>query len=277
MTIANRIDELMRTRINAAVMNVAWAPRGMDGNVLNSSPLSAKHGFTPLQETEGRCLYCNGDADSPLHCVPLLRVPPPLQRAERIVFTAQSPGLITEGVIGDLIMRLYPGDTLVSVKCEYGEWEVGRFGVPETLATMGRWSIETTPLCEIYVASKVAYAGMWRERRERLGDVIISSWIDEDDAGAMKDFADLWQRCVAEASRADVLILYHDVGDTPLKGALVEVGCALAMGRHVIVITNLSGSSIGNALGSWVAHPCVRYAASVDAAFKLARELACAR
>ena len=101
----------------------------------------------------------------------------------------------------------------------------------------------------VYVASKTYYARLWRNYRE-LGWNIISTWIDEAEVGQTKDFTDLWSRCVSEASRADILILYHTEGDV-LKGALVEVGAALASGKEVWKVGNWAGDSFKH-------HPKVR-------------------
>lgn len=47
------------------------------------------------------------------------------------------------------------------------------------------------------------------------------------------DWPDLWQRCLREATNADVLLVYMEPGET-LKGAWIEVGAALAAGVPVI-------------------------------------------
>lgn len=87
----------------------------------------------------------------------------------------------------------------------------------------------------IYVASKaVAHGPMWRARRAA-GWPIISTWIDESDEGATLDWPDLWGRCLAEAARADVLIAYREPGEI-LKGAFIEIGVALGLGKPVIAV-----------------------------------------
>lgn len=84
----------------------------------------------------------------------------------------------------------------------------------------------------IYIASRTRHAPKWRELRET-GWPICSTWIDEAGEGETSDFADLWTRCVAEASSCDALILFREA-DEPLNGALVEAGAALAHGRPVL-------------------------------------------
>lgn len=86
----------------------------------------------------------------------------------------------------------------------------------------------------IYIASKTKHAAHWRKLRAQ-GFNVISTWIDEAGPGESLDLRDLAVRCVAEAARADFLILYCEPGDF-LKGALIEVGAALASGVQVLVV-----------------------------------------
>lgn len=85
----------------------------------------------------------------------------------------------------------------------------------------------------IYMASKaVAHGPRWQALREE-GWPIISTWIDESQPDATLDWPDLWERCLAEVTSAEVCIVYMEPGEV-LKGAWVEVGAALAAGVHVI-------------------------------------------
>lgn len=87
----------------------------------------------------------------------------------------------------------------------------------------------------IYIASKTAHASRWRVLRDTVGEPIISTWIDEAGEGESGDLADLWRRCIAEASNAEILILYREPGEV-LKGGWVELGAALACGVRVFAI-----------------------------------------
>jgi len=69
----------------------------------------------------------------------------------------------------------------------------------------------------IYIASKTKHPLMWRGLRQAMN--IISTWIDEAGEGETADFSDLWHRCINEATTADALIAYHEVGDV-WKGGL---------------------------------------------------------
>lgn len=82
----------------------------------------------------------------------------------------------------------------------------------------------------IYIASKVRHAERWRTLRDVLGFPIVSTWIDEAGEGQSRDLNDLWERCIQEASSADVLVIYRQA-DEILKGAWIELGAALA--NHV--------------------------------------------
>ncbi|MBY5553695.1 hypothetical protein J0664_06215 [Rhizobium leguminosarum] len=87
----------------------------------------------------------------------------------------------------------------------------------------------------IYIASKTKHADRWRFLRDQVGEPIISTWIDEAGVGESRDLADLWRRCILEASTAQVLILYREPEDV-LKGGWVELGAALASGVTVYAI-----------------------------------------
>jgi len=99
---------------------------------------------------------------------------------------------------------------------------------------------------------------MWRRLR-REGWQITSSWIYEAGEGETADFEELWLRIEREISHSDALLLYAENGDFPLKGALVEVGIALGMGKPVLICVpdvKLAGRSM-RPIGSWIAHPLV--------------------
>lgn len=108
----------------------------------------------------------------------------------------------------------------------------------------------------IYTASKVKHAHLWRSLRAS-GVPVNSTWIDEAGEGQSASLSDLWVRCVREASTASAVLVYIEPGDW-LKGALVEVGAALACGVPVLVV--------GDPDGSWINHPLCHRCASVDAA-----------
>ncbi len=87
---------------------------------------------------------------------------------------------------------------------------------------------------KIYVASKTKHAPLWIKLRNS-GYPIISTWIDESGQGKTTDLVDLWQRCIQEASIADICLVYSEEDDC-LKGTLVEMGAALASNKKVIFV-----------------------------------------
>lgn len=93
---------------------------------------------------------------------------------------------------------------------------------------------QTGPGVGIYPASKTKHAGMWRELRKQ-GYPIIGTWIDEAGEGESASYEELSLRCISECRSAAVTILFCQYDET-LKGALIEVGIALAAGRSVFCV-----------------------------------------
>lgn len=87
------------------------------------------------------------------------------------------------------------------------------------------------PQAAIYVASKVQHAEKWLALRAK-GANIVSTWIDEAGDGQSADYEELAARCLSEISSSDVVLLYCE-GDEILKGALIEAGAALALGKPI--------------------------------------------
>lgn len=123
---------------------------------------------------------------------------------------------------------------------------------------------------KIYVASRVKHAAMWRVRKEN-GCPIISSWIHEAGEGQTDDLAELWDRIRQEVLSADRLVLYVGQDDFPPKGALVEVGMALAVRIPVFLVlqsevkASLEYPSL-RPLGSWAKSSGVIWEDSLDLA-----------
>lgn len=131
----------------------------------------------------------------------------------------------------------------------------------------------TTP--RIYVASRASISGraeMWKELRDEKGWNIISTWIDESGPGQTECMTELWQRITTEVSSCDSLILYFGQNDRLLKGALVEAGMALSLGKHVFVVFE-ERAEMKAILGSWLAHPNVIVSASLFLAHAKAKQL----
>lgn len=108
----------------------------------------------------------------------------------------------------------------------------------------------------IYIASKTAHAAKWKHMRSD-GLPIISTWIDEAGVGESQCLIDLWRRCINESCMCDALIVYREPGEI-LKGALIEVGAALACGVHVF--------AVGCGEFTFVNHPLVTQCADLSEA-----------
>lgn len=108
----------------------------------------------------------------------------------------------------------------------------------------------------IYVASKVGHAPMWKMLRSA-GLPIISTWIDEAGQGESKSLADLWLRCIAESSSAEILIVYR-IDDEILKGGWVELGSAIATGVQVYAV-GIGSFTVAN-------HPAITHFDTLEAA-----------
>lgn len=122
----------------------------------------------------------------------------------------------------------------------------------------------------VYVASRASVperGEMWRRWRAA-GAPINSSWIDEDGPKASRDLPGLWVRIASEVTAAARLVLYVEPSDFPLKGAFIEVGMALAAGVPVVIVAPGVTLDERNCrpLGSWVKHPLVSFADTVEAA-----------
>jgi hypothetical protein len=113
----------------------------------------------------------------------------------------------------------------------------------------------------IYAASRANLperVTIWHHLRNR-GVSIVSTWIDEAKPGATADLSELWERIADEISWADRLVLYVEPEDFPLKGALIEVGMALALELPVFVVAPGCKFEPPNyrPIGSWIRHPLV--------------------
>lgn len=107
-------------------------------------------------------------------------------------------------------------------------------------------------------ASNLARVEMWKDLKKQ-GANIISSWIEQ--VGPVESYSNLWSKITTEIAMADLLVLYVEPEDLPLKGAFVEAGMALALGKRVIIVApNVNISPVDyNPIGSWAYHPLVTF------------------
>lgn len=122
----------------------------------------------------------------------------------------------------------------------------------------------------VYVASRASIperGQMWRDVRSS-GVKVNSTWIDEDGPKASRDLSGLWVRINREVTTSERLILYVEPSDFPLKGAFIEVGMALAANVPIVIVAPDVTLEERNCrpLGSWIKHPLVSFAPTIDAA-----------
>ena len=117
-----------------------------------------------------------------------------------------------------------------------------------------------------YVCSRVKHAPYWIALREK-GISIVSSWIDEAGDNETEDFGELWKRIESEIySDCNALLMMVYPEDFPLKGALVEVGIALAYNKKIYIYAPnviLEGRTF-RPLGSWIKHPNVTFIDNIE-------------
>lgn len=116
----------------------------------------------------------------------------------------------------------------------------------------------------VYTASKPHHAPMWRAIRAA-GLDIVATWIDFGDKSEVTDWTKLWVDCAAESALADVTLVYIEPGDE-LRGAYVEMGCALAAGKRVFFV-NPNDVHVTDA----VHHPMVSIFGSLHEAIAMIR------
>lgn len=129
-----------------------------------------------------------------------------------------------------------------------------------------RTIVKPTP--QFYVASRAHHGAMWQRYYLSGGYAIISTWIHEYQQGE-SNMVHLWQRIFQEIAQCDVLLFYARPEDFPLKGALLEAGAALVLGKPVRVVVpglGLERPSL-RPLGSWALHPLVKRYLSIGHAF----------
>lgn len=109
-------------------------------------------------------------------------------------------------------------------------------------------------MIRIYTASKLHHAAMWRAiGLSRPGVMFTARWLKHMLLGQPEDPAlavEFWQEDITDVVAADAVLIYAEPQDQ-LRGALVEVGAALAVGVPVIT----AGES--DFFGTWQYHPGV--------------------
>ena len=122
----------------------------------------------------------------------------------------------------------------------------------------------------IYTASKIRHAGKWRDLRIAHPDIHFTArwpYLETEVPPTPEQGAIFWPDDFTDIENADFVLAYGADGDV-LRGALVEVGAALATGRRVIIVAD---DTVG--LGTWQYHPHVLKANNIRHAFNIAKML----
>ena len=108
-------------------------------------------------------------------------------------------------------------------------------------------------MLRVYPSSKVKHAPMWSQLQKETSHIFFNArWLKRAEHGETMegaDFRELWHECQEDVKNADAFLLYAE-DDDHLRGALVEVGFALAHGVRVIVVTPVEDPI--TLLGSWL-------------------------
>lgn|SRR5262245_9705275 len=94
---------------------------------------------------------------------------------------------------------------------------------------------------KVYFASKLHHASRWRKLRDTWTDLeVTSTWIDSvnlerEQRLGPSAFAAIWESNLQAIARSDVLVYYEQLNEE-MRGALVEVGYALANDVWVLAV-----------------------------------------
>lgn len=94
-------------------------------------------------------------------------------------------------------------------------------------------------MVKVYTASKLSEAGRWRDLVETWSEVeFVARWPFKH-VGTVPNLPTyakvFWAHDLEDIQKADVVLVYAEPGHK-LKGALVEAGMAIALGKRVIVV-----------------------------------------
>ncbi len=110
---------------------------------------------------------------------------------------------------------------------------------------------------------------MWRKLQQEVPHVFFNArWIkraEKEDAMEGDDFRELWHECQQDVKDADVILVYAE-DDERLKGALVEIGMAIAFGVRVIIVTTVEDPI--TLLGTWLWNNGVMRVRTMEEAMK---------
>jgi hypothetical protein len=115
-------------------------------------------------------------------------------------------------------------------------------------------------LIRVYTASKLHHRQRWISIRSQWPGVTFTArWPDlERDGPPSDEEARInWLNDEADVRSADVVLVYAEQGEH-LRGALIEAGIGIALGKTVLVVGDHPD------FGTWQHHPKVTHAADLD-------------
>lgn len=116
-------------------------------------------------------------------------------------------------------------------------------------------------MIRVYTASKLQHWLKWKELRAEWPEFKFTArWPDVDIAsipGTPEQCAAHWLDDEKDVRSADVVLVYAEDGEH-LRGALIEAGMAIALGKQVIVVGNHPD------FGTWQHHPNVTRVADLS-------------
>jgi hypothetical protein len=124
------------------------------------------------------------------------------------------------------------------------------------------------PKLRYYSAGFIPEASLWRAfaKQTAVHDIInVASWIAlPDTEPAEPYYAGAWLLTLAEIESADALLIGTLCPPAwPLRGALVEAGAALALGKRVLLLGK------HESFGNWQHHPLCLRVATLDEALSV--------
>lgn len=157
------------------------------------------------------------------------------------------------------------------------KWRMaGQLGVPTPSYTEQRMPLQARPGLAVYTASNLTHAMLWRALRAEWSEVNFCArwpWQHINDDGTAKWPDDkafgsvFWEHDFQDVQRSNVVLCYAEPQDV-LRGALVEAGMALGMGKLVITV----GSN--ESFGTWQHHSRVLQVKDLSSARTLLRLMA---
>ncbi len=106
----------------------------------------------------------------------------------------------------------------------------------------------------VYTASKLQHAELWLELHKTCPEIHFTArwpFVVGKIPDAPEFARKFWQDDHADVARADVVLVYAAGPEEHLRGALVEAGIGIALGKHIVVVGKHQD------YGTWQFHPQV--------------------